>query len=120
MVELRKRKRPSGDTLVDDIKAPPGRKTIFPMKILSLSKSIASQDTHHSSVMPKSPGGASRPRPPQQGELINLDGFGGELHLTHGEKATLQNLVEISVSGVVVFTYPKANTPGCDEILPSK
>jgi len=42
------------------------------------------------------------------------------LNLTDGEKATLQNLVEISVSGVVVFTYPKANTPGCDEILPSK
>jgi len=118
MVELRKRKRPSGETHANDIEAPPGRKTTFPMKILPLSKSTARQGPNHSSVMPKSQGGASHP--PQQGDLIELDGFGGELNLTDGEKATLQNLVEISVSGVVVFTYPKANTPGCDEILPSK
>lgn len=47
------------------------------------------------------------------GEILQLDGIGGLVELTDGEKATLQNLVDISVGGVIIFTYPKANTPGC-------
>jgi len=47
------------------------------------------------------------------GYVINLDGFGGEIQTNDGEKTTLKQLVEDSKSGVVLFTYPKASTPGC-------
>jgi hypothetical protein len=50
---------------------------------------------------------------PQCGDIIQLDGFGGSFELTDGHNATLEDLVNISVGGVVLFTYPKANTPGC-------
>lgn len=47
------------------------------------------------------------------GESITLDGFGGEVETQAGEKTTLQKLVEKSEKGVVLFTYPRASTPGC-------
>lgn len=47
------------------------------------------------------------------GDVIDLDGFGGEIETNDGEKTSLKALVEESGSGVVLFTYPKASTPGC-------
>ncbi|KAG5949240.1 hypothetical protein E4U60_006831 [Claviceps pazoutovae] len=47
------------------------------------------------------------------GDVIDLDGFGGEIETNDGNKTSLKELVEESGSGVVVFTYPKASTPGC-------
>ena len=50
---------------------------------------------------------------PKVGESITLDGFGGEIETHEGKKVTLKQLVDESESGVVLFTYPKASTPGC-------
>ncbi|KAG4029531.1 hypothetical protein MFRU_015g00720 [Monilinia fructicola] len=47
------------------------------------------------------------------GETIDLEGFGGEIETNEGEKTTLKKLVDDSKNGVVLFTYPKASTPGC-------
>ncbi|KAF5005186.1 hypothetical protein FDECE_8359 [Fusarium decemcellulare] len=47
------------------------------------------------------------------GDVVNLDGFGGEIETNDGDKTTLKKLVDDSKSGVVLFTYPKASTPGC-------
>lgn len=47
------------------------------------------------------------------GDVIALEGFGGEVETNDGEKTTLKALVDASKNGVVVFTYPKASTPGC-------
>lgn len=47
------------------------------------------------------------------GETIDLDTFGGEVETHDGTKTTLAKLVEESKGGVVLFTYPKASTPGC-------
>ena len=47
------------------------------------------------------------------GDTITMDGFGGEVETNDGEKVTLKKLVDESKSGVVLFTYPKASTPGC-------
>ncbi|POR39299.1 Uncharacterized protein TPAR_00487 [Tolypocladium paradoxum] len=47
------------------------------------------------------------------GDVVDLDGFGGEVETNEGEKTSLKKLVEESGSGVVLFTYPKASTPGC-------
>jgi len=40
-------------------------------------------------------------------------GFGGVVVLNTGEETNLGALVAKSGAGVVVFTYPKASTPGC-------
>jgi len=50
---------------------------------------------------------------PQVGHSIDLEGFGGEVETHDGNKVTLAQLVEESKAGVVLFTYPKASTPGC-------
>ena len=47
------------------------------------------------------------------GDSIILEGFGGEVETNEGEKVTLKKLVDESKTGVVLFTYPKASTPGC-------
>jgi peroxiredoxin Q/BCP len=47
------------------------------------------------------------------GDVIDIDGFGGEIQTNDGDKTTLKELLEESASGVVLFTYPKASTPGC-------
>ncbi|KAF4452756.1 peroxiredoxin Q/BCP [Fusarium austroafricanum] len=57
---------------------------------------------------PKKKGGK-----PEVGDVVDLDGFGGEIETNDGEKTTLKKLVDESKSGVVLFTYPKASTPGC-------
>jgi thioredoxin-dependent peroxiredoxin len=51
--------------------------------------------------------------PPSVGDVITLEGFGGEIKNHEGEAVTLKSLVEASTAGVVLFTYPKASTPGC-------
>ncbi|WYZ41349.1 hypothetical protein EsH8_V_000244 [Colletotrichum jinshuiense] len=48
-----------------------------------------------------------------KGEIVDLEGFGGEIETNDGEKTTLKELVDKSKAGVVLFTYPKASTPGC-------
>jgi len=47
------------------------------------------------------------------GLKISLDGFGGEIETNEGVKTTLATLLDASDGGVVLFTYPKASTPGC-------
>jgi hypothetical protein len=47
------------------------------------------------------------------GDVITLEGFGGEIETNDGKKTTLKELVDESKAGVVLFTYPKASTPGC-------
>jgi|SRR5690242_15687991 len=51
--------------------------------------------------------------PPKAGDTIDLGNFGGEVETHDGKKTTLAKLVEESKGGVVLFTYPKASTPGC-------
>ncbi|KAK5127395.1 hypothetical protein LTR85_006734 [Meristemomyces frigidus] len=50
---------------------------------------------------------------PTSGSSIDLEGFGGEVETNDGDKVTLAKLVADSKAGVVLFTYPKASTPGC-------
>lgn len=53
---------------------------------------------------------------PKVGDTIDLANFGGEIETHDGKKTTLAKLVEESKGGVVLFTYPKASTPGCTSI----
>lgn len=56
-------------------------------------------------------------KPPTVGETIDLTSFGGEVETHDGNKTTLAKLVEDSKNGVVLFTYPKASTPGCKSAM---
>lgn len=56
---------------------------------------------------------AAASTPAKVGDVVNLDGFGGEVETHDGKKVTLKQLVDESKAGVVLFTYPKALTPGC-------
>ncbi|KPI36822.1 Peroxiredoxin [Cyphellophora attinorum] len=47
------------------------------------------------------------------GTKVDLNGFGGTVTTHDGKKVTLGELASGAEKGVVVFTYPKASTPGC-------
>lgn len=65
---------------------------------------------------PKKPSAAAAPASSKKiavGDVIDIDTFGGEIETNDGDKTSLKTLLEASGSGVVLFTYPKASTPGC-------
>lgn len=95
MVELRKRKAHSQDPVT-----PPR-----PKKANS-EKSVAPAKAKGDSSIDLVPGAT-----------ININGFGGEISIHTGEKATLKSLLESSQNGVILFTYPKASTPGCKKLF---
>lgn len=51
---------------------------------------------------------------PEVDSIIDLANFGGNVETQDGQKVTLKDLVDKSKAGVVLFTYPKASTPGCE------
>lgn len=94
MVELRKRKAPAPPP-VQEKKSKPGPKP----------KATKNVDT---------PAPADNaPKVPQAGDVIDLEAFGGDLETNEGTATSLKKLVDDSEAGVVIFTYPKASTPGC-------
>ena len=99
MVELRKRSAPASEA-----PAPKKHQSSTP----SASKSTAASKTKAAVDSVKKPSKA-----PSKGDQITLDGFGGEIATNEGTKTTLAKLVGDSKAGVVLFTYPKASTPGC-------
>ena len=113
MVTLRKRKAATETTAAS------------PSSSSQLATPLSRRKTHHSpdapsdsvstgTPLPAAPKASKlRSQPFEQGDLIPLSGFGGAILLTDGATTTLESLVDISVGGVVLFTYPKANTPGC-------
>lgn len=101
MVELRKRKAPA-----EPAPPPAPKKTSNPVKkaVEKTKEAIASEPAPVASSTGKL----------AVGDTISLDGFGGEVETHSGEKTTLKKLLEDSEAGVVLFTYPKASTPGCE------
>ncbi|KAI2625881.1 AhpC-TSA-domain-containing protein [Hypoxylon sp. NC1633] len=102
-VELRKRKAPA------PVPEPPAKKQSKVSKVAAKVKDTVKGKA----AKPANANGASKPTKPVVGGTIALDGFGGEVETNDGDKTTLKALVDESKSGVVIFTYPKASTPGC-------
>lgn len=96
VVELRKRKAPPAEAQPARAKA---AKTTKP-------KAKAEPKAKTSELSSKVP-------VPKAGETISLKEFGGEIQTNDGETTSLEALVAASKAGVVIFTYPKASTPGC-------
>jgi len=103
--ELRKRKAPAGEPAT----APPAKKKGPVAKAVAKVKETIAPKTKKSA--PKTNGATSTKI--AVGETIDLEGFGGEIETNDGVKTTLKTLVDESKSGVVLFTYPQASTPGC-------
>ncbi|KAM0797482.1 thioredoxin-like protein [Usnea florida] len=99
MVELRKRKAPADRAAVPP---PPVKKANSVKSSNSSTKGLSSAN-----------GSASTGISVAVGDIITIEGFGGEIDTNDGEKVTLKKLLDESKSGVVLFTYPKASTPGC-------
>lgn len=106
MVELRKRKAAPEPEVTNKKKS--GIAKVSAHKTTDESETAGAAATTSKSSNTKS---ASQPF--EQGDSIDLDGFGGDILLTDGATSNLKSLVDDSVGGVVLFTYPKANTPGC-------
>ena len=103
-VELRKRKAPAAPP-----QAPPTKKKAEKAKAAAAQPAKAA-----SAKAPKdAPNGAKASTKVAVGDILDLSSFDGEIETHDGDKTTLKKLVDDSDNGVVLFTYPKASTPGC-------
>lgn len=115
---LRKRKAP-----VEPAPPPPSKKKSPAAKPAAKAKAVAAVPEANvpeaKAKASKTNGAAAAAAPAKKatkvavGDSITLASFGGEIETQDGEKTTLQKLVEKSEKGVVLFTYPRASTPGC-------
>ncbi|KAF2117742.1 thioredoxin-like protein [Lophiotrema nucula] len=120
MVELRKRKTPP-PAPVRPAKKKAAPKTEKTSKVAKAKAVVAEKvEAVKEAVTGKPNGEASKDAPaalpasaPKVGDSITLAGFGGEIETHDGTKTTLEQLVGDSKGGVILFTYPKASTPGC-------
>ena len=101
--ELRKRKAPAAEPAA----APPAKKKGPVAKAVAKVKEDVTPKTKTKT------NGTTNASKVAVGITINLEGFGGEIETNDGTKTTLKKLVDESKAGVVLFTYPKASTPGC-------
>lgn len=120
--ELRKRK-PVGEP----VEAPQAKKTATKKKPIAKDVTKVKEVTDTAaakvsktkeSAVPKPKANGKSADKPAVGDVIDLETFGGEFETNDGEKSTLKKLTDESKSGVVLFTYPKASTPGCKLFTP--
>lgn len=109
MVELRKRKEAPPAPLPAKKKAAKGKKAEGEPSTLEKVKAAVTEKV--AAVTGKTNGAAKSA--PKVGDSIDLATFGGDIQTHDGTNTTLAKLVEESKAGVVLFTYPKASTPGC-------
>ena len=102
-IELRKRKAPAVPP-----PAPPAKR-----KITSTKAAKANGAAGKKAAAAATANGTSNSAKVAVGQTLSLQGFGGEVETQDGQKTTLKKLVDASKAGVVIFTYPKASTPGC-------
>lgn len=105
--ELRKRKAPPPAPEPPKKKAAPVKKAAAKVK-----ETKEAVKTKADPPAPAKTNGAASKKA-AVGDTVDLASFGGEITLNDGTATTLAELVEKSGAGVVLFTYPKASTPGC-------
>jgi peroxiredoxin Q/BCP len=105
-VQLRKRKAPDAAPSG----APPAKK---PNAVKAAVSKVKSKLSNGNATASKAVPSGVKPSKINVGDVISLEGFGGTIQTQDGEETTLKALVDKSKGGVVLFTYPKASTPGC-------
>lgn len=104
-VELRKRKAPA------PAPEPPKKKAAKAKPAPKAKEAVKPKDEPAPAKTNGAGAGASKKV--AVGDTVELATFGGQVTLNDGTETTLAELVEKSGAGVVLFTYPKASTPGC-------
>jgi len=99
-VELRKRKA------TEPVPAPPAKKNAVSRAVSKVKEAITGSPKASNT-------NGSTAAKVAVGDTVDLESFGGEIETHEGVKTTLKKLVDESKGGVVLFTYPKASTPGC-------
>ncbi|EAS35612.3 peroxiredoxin Q/BCP [Coccidioides immitis RS] len=102
-MELRKRKAPAEPKDARATKKKADTKASAPKARESKAKA---KETEKSEPSP------SR-EPPTVGAILDLEQYQDEVQLQDATPSSLKALLESSKNGVVLFTYPKASTPGC-------
>jgi peroxiredoxin Q/BCP len=115
MVELRKRKTPppAPDQPAKKKTGPKPKATKLKEAVEEKVEEVVAAVKGAVSGTATETNGAASASAPKVGDVIDLEGFGGAVELQDGKKTTLKELVDASKAGVVLFTYPKASTPGC-------
>lgn len=112
MVELRKRK--TAPAAAAEPVAKKAAKSQPKPKTSKIRGAIEEKVEKVSATTKKTVGGSSAGSgAPKVGHVITLEGFGGKFETQDGTEVTLKQLIDESKAGVVIFTYPKASTPGC-------
>ncbi|QSS63868.1 disrupter of telomere silencing protein Dot5 [Histoplasma capsulatum] len=110
MVELRKRKAPAEPPKPSTKKTKKVTKPDAPAAVAAIPRP-KKEEALNAEATPVAP--SSQKKPPKIGDTIDLDQIGTNITTHDGAPTTLKSLVEQSASGVVLFTYPRASTPGC-------
>lgn len=126
-MELRKRKAPVEPKDAPVAKKKVTTKTSAPK--VRASKAKAKEVSEVPPVAPAAPAAPTEPTEPIEpvapvapvasrqiptvGAIIDFEQYQDEVQLEDGTTTSLKALVESSKNGVVLFTYPKASTPGC-------
>ncbi|KAH7125433.1 thioredoxin-like protein [Dendryphion nanum] len=126
MVELRKRKTPPPAPVRPAKKkaAPKAEKAdksklskakaAVAEKVEAIKETVTGKSNGEKAEVPAAvPATAAPEGPPKVGDIVDVTAFGGEIETHDGTKTSLAKLLESSKGGVVLFTYPKASTPGC-------
>lgn len=115
MVELRKRKEapPAPEKPAKKKAGPKGKRGVSKVEeaLEKVGEAVAAVVEKVEEAVAGGTNGAKAA--PEVGDTITLEGFGGEVETQDGKTVTLKQLVDESESGVILFTYPKASTPGC-------
>jgi peroxiredoxin Q/BCP len=118
--ELRKRKAPAVEPDTAPVTKKPSNKkgpvATAVAKVIEVAEDV--KEAAEEVLVPKAaPKAKANGKPSASkvavGSTIDLEGFGGEIKTHEGEKTNLKKLLDESKAGVVLFTYPKASTPGC-------
>lgn len=105
MVELRKRKAPAPPPVTEK-KSKPGPKP----KATKKTDTVVPEEDKKDAPKGDAPKASTVP---EVGDVLDLATFGGDFETNEGTATSLKKLVDESKAGVVIFTYPKASTPGC-------
>ncbi|KAF2759515.1 AhpC-TSA-domain-containing protein [Pseudovirgaria hyperparasitica] len=123
MVELRKRKtppvappKPARKKSSSATPAPAPKPTSKVAKVKETVKNVVKPASKEDAPVPAAAAAETKPVAgglPTVGSTIDIATFGGEVETHEGVKTTLAKLLAESKAGIVIFTYPKQNTPGC-------
>ncbi|KAL5612228.1 hypothetical protein BROUX41_000232 [Berkeleyomyces rouxiae] len=110
-VELRKRKAPTVPAPPPPAKRASRAKKEAPPAVEPVKRALPRNGATIKSA-PKPTASAAKAAA-SVGDIISLADFGGEVQTQDDETVTLKSLLTQSKTGVVLFTYPRASTPGC-------